>query len=341
MMQDITVREAMRDQWPAIVDLIMQQEMRLLKRDGRLRDMRTANSIKEMLREHRVDGEKPLVALDAKGHVRGYVKPDMWLLPSSSILLAFLSERNGIARSLTLPPPDDGDAQEVAQALLAGLRDVWRARNTGGDLIRWPSSDVWFEPSLLQEGFLSDSICALGPLRSLASMPGRASQTMQIRLASPQDEDTLLDLFTEELRFHEAYTPFARVTPTLQQAFRYKLTQSWRGVPFSEGAPLVLVAEYEGQVVGMAENTLVQVEQDDEPNFTRPGTYLCLDNVCLYPQWRARGVGRLLMQAVHEYFAHELYAGALLWYSIDNPLSSQFWPRLGFEPLWTTYQRIN
>jgi GNAT superfamily N-acetyltransferase len=341
MKQITTVCEATRDQWPAIVDLIMQQERRLLKRDARLRDARPANAIQDMLREHSADGEKPLVVLDAKGHVRGYAKPDVWSLASSSILLAFLTEHNGITRSLTLPNPDDEDAQEVAQTLLEGLSNVWQTRGTTGDLIRWPSSDAWFEPSLLLDGFLLDSICAQGPLRPLEPVSRRAPQAMQIRLASQQDEDTLLDLFTEELRFHEAYTPFARVTPALQQAFRRKLAQSWRGVTFSEGAPLVLVAEHEGQIVGMAENTLIQVEQDDEPNFTRPGNYLCLDNVCLYSQWRTRGVGRLLTQSVINYFANQPYAGVLLWYSIDNPLSSQFWPHLGFDPLWTTYQRIN
>src|SRR6266700_1003988 len=107
MKQNITVHEATHDQWPAIADLIMQKERSSLNRDARLRDVRPENAIKEMLREHSTDGERPLVALDAKGHVRGYVKPDVWPLSSSSILLAFLTERNGIARSLTLPNLDD------------------------------------------------------------------------------------------------------------------------------------------------------------------------------------------------------------------------------------------
>ncbi len=107
------------------------------------------------------------------------------------------------------------------------------------------------------------------------------------------------------------------------------------------GAPLVLVAEQQGQVVGMAENTLLDVSADEEPGFTPPGRYACIDNVCVREQVRGQGIGRLLVQAVFEAFAPLQLAGYVLWYNPGNPLAAFFWPHLGFVPLWTTYQRLH
>ena len=304
--------------------------------------MHTHTQIEAALQEHAASDLPPQVALAADGHVRGYVRPGIWELPEQSILRAFLSARNGVAHHLALPPPEAPDAQQVATALFSALSEGWRAYDTTGDLIRWPSTDPWFESALFAQGFQVDSICAAytPPLNKRRQS---APSSFVTRPATPADETALVTLFEEELRAHESYTPFVRSNPTVLAAFRKKLTRLWAGKSLEDGAPLILVVEREGEIVAMAENTLLDLSPDDEPGFTPPGRYGCIDNVSVQKGWRRHGIGRWLVQAVFDAFAATGLAldGYLLWYNPDNPLAGTFWPRMGFLPLWTTYQRLH
>jgi GNAT superfamily N-acetyltransferase len=327
---------------PAVVELIMAQEARQRARDPRLRATHTQQQHKGALAIQRESGEQPLVVLDANRRVRGYAKPGVWELSENSILRAFLSARNGVVRVLALPDPAHEDAPVVATALLGALSAIWRNNHSTGDLIRWPSTDSWLEPLLVAEGFRLDSVCALHPLQPL--VPSQHAPLLQcpIRLAQPEDEEALVGLLEEELRYHERYTPCVRSSPEVLAAFRRKLTRLWKGASLEEGAPLMLVAERSGEVVAMAENTLLDVSLDDEPGFIPPGRYGCIDNVSVREELRGQGIGRPLVQAVFDAFAATglQLDGYILWYNPDNPQAGRFWPHLGFQPLWTTYQRL-
>ena len=328
-------------QVPAVVDLLLAQEARQGERDARLRAVRSHEQVTASLLKRLDAGESSLVALDARGRVRGYANPAVWQLAETSILRAFLSARNGVARELTLPNPHDGDASTVLAALLTALSAWWKDHDTTGDLIRWPSADAWLVARLASHGFRLDSVCAVrGPHDPLHHDP---LARVVMRQTRPADEKALVDLFAEELRYHERYTPFVRCSPAVLAVFRRKLARMWAGERLEEGAPLVLVAECEGEVVGMAETALVVVSSDDEPGFTPPGRYGCLDNVCVREALRGQGIGHLLVQAAYDAFAalHLAIDGWLLWYNPDNPQAAHFWPRRGFVPLWTTYQRLH
>ena len=105
----------------------------------------------------------------------------------------------------------------------------------------------------------------------------------------------------------------------------------------------MLVVEQGREIVAMAENTLLEVSRDDEPGFTPPGRYACIDNVSVREELRGQGIGHLLVQAIFAAFAVTSLSldGYLLWYNPDNPQAGRFWPHLGFVPLWTTYQRLH
>jgi GNAT superfamily N-acetyltransferase len=287
--------------------------------------------------------EQPLVALDARGRVRGYARSSVWELAEASMLRAFLSARSGVARHLALPDPTDEDAHAVAATLFSALSDSWRAHATTGDLVRWPSADPWLEPRLVEQGFRLDSVCATRSLQPLPEVLHTPSPQLVIRPAQPADEEVLIVLFEEELRYHERYTPFVRSSPEVLAAFRRKLARLWAGASLSEGAPLILVVERAGEIVAMAENTLLVLGFDDEPGFTPPGRYGCIDNVSVREELRGQGIGRLLTQAIFDAFAATgLHLdGYILWYNPDNPQAGRFWPRMGFHPLWTTYQRLH
>jgi GNAT superfamily N-acetyltransferase len=285
--------------------------------------------------------EEPLYAVcDAQGRLRGYVQPALWHIHERSILLAFLTARNGVAQRLTLPAPAEHDAPAVADALLHALNDYWQRHATTGDLIHWPSCDPWLEPIIKKHGFLLDSVCAFHPLLSTIS-PFIAASSFITRPARPTDEATLLELFREELQAHEPYTPFVHLSPGVLQAFQTKLERLWRGTSLEEGAPLILVVEFDGEVVAMGDCSLLEIQPDSEPGYTPPGRYGCIDNISVRAAMRGQGVGSLLVQAVYAAFAAirlEL-DGYVLWYNPDNLPARSFWSRLGYEPLWTTYQR--
>lgn len=333
-----TITTMITEQLPAVVSLLLAQEVRQWKRDPRLR---TAYSHETMAATLASSCGQGLVACDAQGRVRGYVHPSVWELAEISILRAFLSARNGITQHLILPDPSNADAEAVLAGLLSVLSVQWKEQETTGDLVRWPSTDSWIEPSLAAQGFHLDSVCAARdsyvPVRR-SSLPGIVT-----RQAWPADEAALMRLFEEELRYHERFTLFVRRSPTVLVAFRRKLARRWAGASLEQDAPLVLVAERDGEVVGMAETTLLDIDPDDEPGFTPPGRYGCLDNVCVRENVRGQGIGRLLVQAVYDAFAaRSLHLdGWLLWYNPDNPQAARFWSHMGFVPLWTTYQRLH
>ncbi len=343
MNQPILVTVADEEESRAAASLLLAQQTRQRALDARLPAAQARSELEAALAESLDSDEHPLVALDEDGQVRGYVRPSVWQLSLTSILRAFLSTRNGVARTLALPDPADADARAVATALLAALSEFWQSHQTTGDLIRWPSADPWLEPLLAEQGFRLDSVCAMCWLQPLEESARASLPPFVTRTARPEDEEDLVGLLEEELRYHERYTPFVRSSPIVLEAFRRKLARLWQGVSLAEGAPLVLVVEQERQIVAMAENTLLDVSLDDETGFTPPGRYGCIDNVSVREERRGQGIGRLLLQAIFDAFAATgvQLDGYILWYNPDNPQAGRFWPRTGFVPLWTTYQRLH
>ncbi len=324
-----------------IVDLCIAQQTRQYADNPHLRQARSRRDIEEALSFQGIHDGPPLVARNAQGQVRGYAQPSVWSLKEDSPLLAFLTAQNGVMKLLTLPDPADQDADAVIIAFLTTLNEYWRCRNTSGDLFRWPSSDPWMELRLFEQGFRLDSICAYRPPDPFFPSRPLPSSELRIRIAKQKDEEAILRLFEEELRFHEQCTPFVHATPQVLASFRRELGFMWSGEDLEEGAPLILVAEQDHEVIAMAENTLLMIGPHDEPGFTPPGRYWCIDNVCVHEPMRGQGIGRLLVQAIEDVFEtlSLKIAGYLLWYNPDNVQAKDFWSHLGFEPLWTTYQR--
>jgi GNAT superfamily N-acetyltransferase len=339
----ITIIHLREEDLTEVVALFLAQQARQHLLDPRLDQARTRQHLTTALAKQLECSEPALVALDAQGRVRGCALPGVWELPESSILRAFLSARNGVAPLLILPDPAEQEAAAVAAALLSALSEAWQRLGTTGDLVRWPSADcAWLEPTLAAHGFRLDSVCALRSLAPLPEAASRLASRFSIRAARPADEAVLVSLFEEELRYHERHTPFVRSSSQVLTTFRRKLTRLWNGSSLHEGAPLILVVEQAGEIVAMAENTLLVVQPDDEPGFTPSGSYGCIDNVSVREHLRGQGIGHLLTQVIFTAFAASSLCldGSILWYNPDNPQAGRFWPRLGFVPLWTTYQRL-
>ncbi|BCL77669.1 GNAT family N-acetyltransferase [Ktedonobacteria bacterium brp13] len=340
--QSISIVAATEAAMPEIVELFLKQQTRQHVQNPSLRKERSRTDIEMALRVYQ--NEEAIMALDREGRVRSYAQPSVWELNATSILFSFLSARNGIVQNLILPDPADKDAAIVSAALLTALDSFWRKSGTSGDLIRWPSSDncKWWDEVLDEQRFQLDSMCAFRPLQpffvSQLTIP-----SLDIRAAKQDDEEALVALFQEELHFHERYTPFVRRSDQGVNAFRRALGRAWKNEELEEGAPLVLVAERAGRIVAMVESTLLTISSYDQPGFTPPGRYCCLDNMCVHQDFRGQGIGRLLLQTLEEVITsfHFDLEGYMLWFNPANPSATQFWPRVGFQPLWTTYQRLH
>jgi ribosomal protein S18 acetylase RimI-like enzyme len=219
----------------------------------------------------------------------------------------------------------------ITHALLDAVEAWWQQQAVDGTLITWPAVDGWLAVLLTQRGYVADSAAAVRPLDPLMLLPAAAGFT--IRQAQPEDEEILVALHLEEIRFHEAHTPYSRVVPAIEPAFRQRLARVER---VEDGAPLLLVAEQAGQVVGFTENWLSEMKGSWFPN----GRYAYLNSVGVSEAARGQGIGRLLVAHTLHALAQYDIAGFYLYYVLTNPVSSHFWPKMGFRPLLSTYKTM-
>ncbi|MDJ0757580.1 MAG: GNAT family N-acetyltransferase, partial [Ardenticatenaceae bacterium] len=313
----------------AVVDLMQRQDQRLYGLDGRLRPPRSTETIQALLSE-KVTADT-VVAVDEQEHIRGLAIPGVWEIGEDDEIRGFFFPRNGTV-TLTLPDPNEPEAAAVTHALLEAVEKWWQAQAVDGTLITWPAADGWLAALLAQRGYVADSAAAIRPLHPL--MPLLETDRFTIRQAQPEDEETLVALHLEEIRFHEAHTPYSRVVPAIEPAFRQRLARVWRGERVEEGALLLLVAEQAGRVVGFTENWLSEMKGSWFPN----GRYAYLNSVGVSEAARGRGIGRSLVTHTLQALAQYNIASFYLYYVLSNPLSSAFWPKMGFRPLLTTYK---
>ncbi len=325
-----------------VVGLIVDQEKRWYDLDSGLGQPRAMREIASMVDNHLRDGEDPpLVVLNTDGRVRGYVKPSLLELPADSDLLAYFRSRNGMYKSLVLPPPGDNDAKAVLETLVTALTDFWRSRSTLADMVPWPSRDTWVEQSLFVEGFAPEHVFNYrlpGPLPPAASPP---AIDVAVRLAKPSDEDQLVSLNRANVAFDASHSSVIKVVPTLEPALRKELARVWVGQSVEDGVPLVVVVEHHNKIVGMAQSYLVTTPGLGAIGTLPSGRYAYLHEVIVLPDMRGNGIGRMLLQGIFDAFAKLHVDAYTLYFNPHNPLSSAFWPHVGFRPIWTVYMRLN
>ncbi|TVT53799.1 GNAT family N-acetyltransferase, partial [Amycolatopsis rhizosphaerae] len=219
---------------------------------------------------------------------------------------------------------------EGMDALLRAWRHRMDAESPGADsacTVTWPSRDAPAVRAFLAHGMVPISVLAL---RKAPPPPPPASPPsgLTLRQAGPEDFEEVLALVALTFDYTALVTHRARpgasglVTPQLKRNL-------------AAGAPIWL-AECDGVAVAIADCGWIESTPGSwAAELLPPGRWGYVNTVATRPEFRGRGVGQALMAAVHRHFHQRGATGTYLYYNPTNPLSSVFWPRQGYRPLWT------
>lgn len=210
---------------------------------------------------------------------------------------------------------------------LAGLDEpVWP---DSAAIVTVPSRDAAEVPALLAHGLQPLSVVASRPAGRSAT--GGSSNEVRVRPARPADHQVVTALHLEEVRYDAR---FGSVTERPHTETR--IDEMVRTL-LDDPDPWIWLAEHDGHPAGIAIVSppwragwiapLVAAE---------PVAYI--DCLSVAASERGGGIGATLIDHVHRHIDDAGIAVTLLHYGTVNPLSGPFWSRMGYRPLWTSWQ---
>ncbi|WP_199438850.1 GNAT family N-acetyltransferase [Umezawaea beigongshangensis] len=196
-------------------------------------------------------------------------------------------------------------------------------------VVTWPSRDVEATRALLDHGLVPLSTIAVR--RGVPLVPERAP-TLTIRRAGPADLGPVVDLALAELRYSSL------VGATVLRPDAVELKRRTLGERLRANAPIWL-AERDGIAVALAECAITDADPTTWAGSRLPrGRWGYLNCVSVLPGARGSGVGQQLVAHAHRELRRMGATGTYLYYNQPNPLSSVFWIRQGYRPLWTVWE---
>jgi GNAT superfamily N-acetyltransferase len=225
-------------------------------------------------------------------------------------------------------------------AVLDDLLGQWRGHlaalpeASGKDsaaVVNWPSRDIGGVSALLKRGMQPLTVIAVRPARRTALAAAGISPDLVIREGRPDDLDAAAELEMGVIR-NDAHFGTAIMRPATGTLVREDTRKVLTGRP-----GWLWVAERAGRLVG-----LVHVQPPPDSDWiavmTRPGTTAYLQTMYVTPDERGSGLGAALVKRAHDELDARGVSTTLLHYSQLNPLSVPFWSRMGYRPLWTTWE---
>ncbi|MCP3804138.1 GNAT family N-acetyltransferase [Allokutzneria sp. A3M-2-11 16] len=259
------------------------------------------------------EGDGALVVED-DGIIKGYVCPVPYELGPDDPLAAFRPAKGTRWEQLVTTEPR-------ALSLLG--------ETAGSETISltWPSADRETADHLVEIGLKPSSEYALRPAGPLAA--GQASD-VTVRPARKEDFPAVLELYRSLMNFEHEISAHIRPTPAAERATcaSFDLAVAAREDNFC------VVAEREGSVIGFVQGKIADVSFGMFP----PGRYAYLDLVAVRQGSRGAGIGRRLVAGTLDALARHEVLGQTLWFNPNNPLSSKFWPAMGFRPILTVFR---
>ena len=275
---------------------------------------------------------EPLVVTGDNGRMAGLGVCVHQHIPPQS-----LNQTWGAADRFTLVPRLPGqDIATSAGLLLTQWRDhlagvgATRGPDTSASVV-WPSLDITGVQALLRHGLQPLTVIA-ARIRPNGPPPApRRAYGATIRAAGPADEEQVLDLELRLIRYdmHFGGPVWRNATARLvRDEIRDSLARAdpWTWLAERNGRPVgLLVAQQPqdaGWIAGMTSKT--------------PAAYL--QTMFVEGQERGTGIGAALVRNLHARLDEMGVAVTLLHHSQVNPLSAPFWYRMGYRPLWTSWE---
>ena len=280
---------------------------------------------------------EPLVVNGENGRIAGLGVCVHQHVPPQS-----LNQTWGAADRFTLVPRLPGqDIAVPAGQLLGQWRDhlagigATRGPDTSASVV-WPSLDIGGVDALLRHGLQPLTVIAARTRPNGPPQAPRRAYGVTIREADPADEEQVLDLELRLIRYdmHFGGPVWRQATARLvREEIRGSLD---RGARDKEGT-WTWLAERNGRAVGLL---VAQPPQDAGwiAGMTSRSPAAYLQTMFVDGQERGTGIGAALVRNLHARLDGMGVAVTLLHHSQVNPLSAPFWYRMGYRPLWTSWE---
>ena len=248
-----------------------------------------------------------------------------------------LNQTWGAADRFTLVPRLPGqDIGAPADLLLSQWRDhlagigAARGPDTSASVV-WPSMDITGIQALLRHGLQPLTVIAARTRPNGPPSPPRRAFGVTIRAAGPADEEQVLDLELRLIRYdlHFGGPVWREATARLvRDEIRDSLTRT---------DPWTWLAERNGRAVGLL---VAQAPQEAGwiAGMTSQSPSAYLQTMFVDATERGTGIGAALVRNLHARLDGMGVAVTLLHHSQVNPLSAPFWYRMGYRPLWTSWE---
>jgi GNAT superfamily N-acetyltransferase len=227
------------------------------------------------------------------------------------------------------------DMQAAADDLLAQWRDHLQGQKEAqtddtAAVVNWPSRDIGGILALQRHGLQPMTVIAARPA-GRPTPPDAAKPDLVIRPAAPGDLDIVAEMEMGVVRFD------AHFGGSIPRPATEALVRAEAGPALAKRPSWIWIAEQHNRPVG-----LIIVEPPHAAawiaGMTRPGAAAYLQTMFVRPGARGGGVGAALVRHVHDELSARGIDVTLLHYSQMNPLSAPFWHRMGYRPLWTTWE---
>jgi GNAT superfamily N-acetyltransferase len=219
--------------------------------------------------------------------------------------------------------------------LLREWRRIMQRGSIGSDsacVVSWPTRDAQATRALLDHGFVPLSAIAIRTAHPLVPHRRPTRSTLTVRRAEPRDAETVVRLEHAELEYS------AMVGGAFNRPEALEIKRASVARHLDAGDP-VWLAERDGLAIGMAQCWLADAEPGSwTAGRLRPGRWGYVNCLSVLPDERGTGVGQELMAVAHWELRRLGAVGTFLYYHPPNPLSSVFWARQGYRPLWTTWE---
>ena len=255
-------------------------------------------------------------------------EPEVWYEDSP---FANVFPRSYLRLRLSL---DAGTDPQATLAILLADALAWSgAADTEGCLLMAPRADQALGTALEAVGFRPYHTIAAQPLHPLTAPPLPSGVT--IRRATRRDVLPVAGLMAESWRFHAAHQPAIRLSPQIIAGCE----QQARQLATERDNQVLLLAERDGATVGFFGIGLSHQDPASRPSFFLRGWYGDIFEVAVRSDQRRGGIGTALFHAAWDWFAAQDVSAVFVNYAPTNPISSRFWPRLGFVDAWTNWWR--